>query len=123
MIDYNKLIEINSTGEDRAEHKETNGNEEELYTFEIKDTETEKHISLLAVQVIVCAILVIGLFVVKNFDQERFVAFSDWYNNEMKTEIELPSLMNGAEENSSSEGDEASSEAEPLENNPTTVSI
>ncbi len=108
MQEQEKLREIESLGqeeEDQEEHEE--------YWDEPEERQGGGGVPIL--QAVICALALVALLFFKFTDKERYQEITDWYNQEMAQEIELPQLKNPAPEPSTAPTPEATPTPSPIQ--------
>lgn len=108
MTNFDELNELNAPYE--SEELE---DEEEDYGFEDdpqKDDKDRNYIPIL--QLVVCAVALIGMLVLKYTDSGHYQEIVNWYQKEISAEIELPEFAGQGEETSSSAPSEQPAESE-----------
>lgn len=108
MTNFDELNELNAPYE--SEELE---DEEEDYGYENdpqKDDKDRNYIPI--IQLIVCAVALIGMLVLKYTDNGHYQEIVNWYQKEISAEIELPEFAGQGEETSSSAPSEEPAESE-----------
>ena len=92
MQDYREIKEIQSY----AETPEDDENKLEFSEGEEEESQEEKKYSAIPMmQVICCALILFVLIYLKMFKAEKYTEVTDWYQQQIGAEIELPKLIGG----------------------------